>query len=47
MANERKEFELEDKAGCIDGVRVGEEVSQVLRTLFSKLLKRRLGKPKI
>ena len=36
MANVRQESELEDEAGCIDGVRVREEVSQVLCTLFFK-----------
>jgi len=32
VANERQESKLEDKEGCMDGVRVGEEVLQVLCT---------------
>ena len=36
MANEGQESELGDGAGCIDGGRVGREVSQVFYTLFSK-----------
>ena len=36
VANERQESELGDGAGCIDGGRVGGEVSQVFCTLFSK-----------
>ena len=36
MANEGQEYELGDGAGCIDGGRVGREVSQVLCMLFSK-----------
>lgn len=47
VENKKQESELEDEAGCIDGVRVGDEVSQVLCTLFSKLFRQRLGKPKI
>ena len=27
VANERQESKLEDEVGCMDGVRVGEEVS--------------------
>ena len=34
MANEGKESELGDGAGCTDGGRVGREVSQVFYTLF-------------
>ena len=30
VANERQESKLEDEACCMDGVRVGEEVSQAL-----------------
>ena len=44
MANVRQESELEDEAGCMDGVRIDEEVSQVLYKLFLKLNKQRLGK---
>ena len=44
VANERQESKLEDEAGCMDGVRVGEEVSQVLFMLFLKLSKQRLRK---
>jgi len=32
IANERQESMLEDEVGCMDGVRVGEEVSQALCT---------------
>jgi len=46
IANVRQEIELKDRAGNIDGVGVGKEVSQVLCKLFSKLFKKRLGKPK-
>jgi len=47
VANERQEFELEEESGCVDGVRVGEEVSQVLYTLFSKTNQQSLRKPNI
>ena len=46
VANEKKESELEDGAGGIDGLGVGKKVSQVLCKLFSKLFKQRLRKPK-
>ena len=44
MANERQESELDDEAGCMDGVRIDEEVSKVLCKLFLKLNKQRLRK---
>ena len=44
VANVRKESELEDGAGGIDGVQVDREVLQVLCKLFLKLNKRRLGR---
>ena len=47
MANERKVSELEDEVGFMDGVRIDEEVSQVLCTLFPKTDQQRLCKPKI
>ncbi len=47
VANERQEPKLEDEVGWIDGIRVRDEVSQVLSTSFSKLIKQRLGKPRI
>ena len=47
VANEMQESKLEDEAGCMDGVRVGEEVSQALCTCFFKTNQQRLRKPKI
>ena len=44
VANVRQESELEDKVGCMDGVRIDEEVIQVLCKLFLKLNKQRLRK---
>ena len=46
MANERQESELEDEVGCIDGVRVGKEVLQMLCTLFLKTDRRKTRKTK-
>ena len=46
MANERQESKLGDGSGCIDGGRVGREVSQVFYTLFSKIDKMKTRKTK-